>query len=340
MGDLLGHVDGHPDAEIVGICHDNEGEMAWSRDKYSISDERVFTDFVRCMEESKPDVVVLCPKVADHLLWVERIASYGVHILMEKPFAVNLAEAEKMRALMAGTGKALIVNWPMVWMPTNVKCHELIVAGKIGEVREVHYYDGNEGPLCHGAHKEGREPTLADKQESWFYSKAAGGGSLLDYLGYGVTLGSWFMDGQKPLSVFSQRHIAEGLEVDEQSVTVVRYKDGLSKFETKWGMFSSPWIDQPGPRCGFVVVGSGGSVSSFDYDGFVTLRDKDCPSGKKIKVDVLEGSRANPIAYLIDCLERGVEIEGPLSVEISLMGQGIVDAAVLSCEEGRVVEMG
>ena len=90
--------------------------------------------------------------------------------------------------------------------------------GRICEVVSVHYYDGNRGPLWHGADK--REKTAADvaaeKPQSWFYQRAHGGGSLLDYLGYGVTLGTWFLDGRAPVEVTSVTDRTEGLEVDEQ----------------------------------------------------------------------------------------------------------------------------
>ncbi len=66
---------------------------------------------------------------------------------------------------------------------------------------EVHYYDGNRGPLWHGADKIAREPTAQEKESSWFYRRAAGGGSLLDYLGYGTTLGTWYHANRKPLEV-------------------------------------------------------------------------------------------------------------------------------------------
>ena len=53
-----------------------------------------------------------------------------------------------------------------------------VEAGAIGEVIEVHYYDGNRGPLWHTADKIETAPTAERKAASWFYSQAKGGGSL------------------------------------------------------------------------------------------------------------------------------------------------------------------
>lgn len=109
------------------------------------------------------------------------------------------------------------------------QCHEHpgveiagICEGRIGALQEVHYYDGNRGPLWHAADKIETTPTPAMKRKSWFYKKAAGGGSLLDYLGYGTTLGTWFHDGEKPLEVSAVVDRPRGLDVDEHSITIAR----------------------------------------------------------------------------------------------------------------------
>ena len=123
-----------------------------------------------------------------------------------------------------------------------------------------------------------REEVEAQKSTSWWYSKASGGGSLLDYLGYGTTLGTWFMNGEAPIEVTSVVDETPGIEVDQHSITVCRYARGLSKFETRWGTLTDPWTQQPQPKCGFVLVGSDGSISSYDYDDFVTLQTRKRPT--------------------------------------------------------------
>ncbi len=138
----------------------------------------------------------------------------------------------------------------------------------IGDVTEVHYYDGNRGPLYHLADKVEVSPEEVERQKpsSWWYRRAAGGGSLLDYLGYGATLGTWFMGGEAPLEVTCTVDETPGIEVDEHSITVCRYARGLSKLETRWGTFTDPWMHQPQPKCGFVIVGTEGTITSYDYE--------------------------------------------------------------------------
>src|SRR5713101_5565121 len=105
MGDLLRLAHEHPDAAIVGIADATPGRMDAAARSFGIPDDRRYTDFRRCIEETRPDVVLLCPKTGEHADYVEWVAPYGVHILVEKPMAASLADADRMLAAVAATGK-------------------------------------------------------------------------------------------------------------------------------------------------------------------------------------------------------------------------------------------
>ncbi len=306
---------------------------------FGLGEDRVFTDYRQCLETTKPDLVVLCPSAATHGLWTKRVAEYGVNIVMEKPFAATLAEADEMAAAVAKTGKLLAINWPLRWFPSYVTAKRLIDEGQIGKVINVHYYGGNRGPLYHGADKIEKEPTTEEKAASWFYSKKEGGGSLLDYGGYGTTIGTWFNGGRKPIEVTCMVDEPAGLEVDEHSITIARYEEGLSKFETRWGTFTDPWTHQPQPRCGFTICGTEGTIATDDYGGAVRMQTRERPEGFVVEAEPLVAPYRDPIEYLLHCIDTGEAVTGPLSVEISRIGQQIVDSAVLSAREKRTVPL-
>jgi glucose-fructose oxidoreductase len=341
MGDLLRMVHEHPDAEIVGISDEDPQRMTEAAKNFGIPSDRVFTDYRQCLEKTKPDAVILCPATASHGEWTRKVAPFNVHVLVEKPFAATLAEADAMIEAMQATGKQLAINWPMAWYPGHRTAKRLIDQGRIGDVIEVHYYDGNRGPLYHTADKKevSLEEVQRQKPHSWFYKKAHGGGSLLDYLGYGTTLGTWFHNGAVPIEVTCVVDQPAGLEVDEHSVTIARYAHGLSKFETRWGTFTDPWTMQPQPKCGFVIVGSEGTMSSYDVEPTIRVQTRTKPAGENIPVDPLTPPYQNPIQYFLDCIDKGRPVEGPLSPEVSRIGQQIVDSAMLSAQQKRTVSL-
>ncbi len=339
MGDLLRCVHEHPGAEIAAICDESPARMVDAAKKFALPAERVFTDYRACLEKTRPDLVILCPATAEHGLWTQRVAEFGVNIVVEKPFAASLAEADAMIAAQRATGKLLAINWPIRWYPAYISAKRLLDDGHIGDLLEFHHYGGNRGPLFHRADKVEAHPTAEEKAASWFYHKSQGGGSLLDYAGYGATIGTWFQGGRAPLEVTCVTDTPPGLEVDEHSVTVCRYPHGLSKIETRWGTFTDPWILQPQPKCGFVLCGTRGTLSAYDYAPTIRLQTEDDRQGSDRPVDEVLAPFQNPIQYLLDCLERNQPVTGPLDPVICRIGQQIVDSAQLSAREKRTVEL-
>lgn len=339
MGDLLRQTSQHANAEIVGISDEQPERLVDATRNFSLTQEQVFTDYRACMEQTKPDIVILCPAASKHGEWVEKIAPYGTHIIMEKPFAGSLAEADSMIAAMQPQGKLLTVNWPLVWDAGQQTAHRLIQEGAIGEVREFHHHGGNRGPLYHGADKIEKEPSAADKAASWFYSAKQGGGSLLDYMGYGTTLGTWHLGGKSPLEVTGVWDEPAGLEVDEHAVAVIRYSFGLSKSETRWGTFTDPWTFQPQPKCGFVLKGTDGTISCYDYEKTIRVQTRARPEGYEVPVDEVKAPNRNPVEHVIHHLETGAPLIGPLRLDISRIGQQIVDTAFQSAKEKRTLRL-
>jgi glucose-fructose oxidoreductase len=341
MGDLLREVHEHPDAEIAGICDRDPARMQRAVAALDIPADRVFTDVGKCIAATRPDLVILCPATADHASGTEEVAAHGIDVLVEKPFAASLKDADRMIAATRQHNVRLAINWPLAWYPPHVTTKRLIDEGVIGDVLEVHFYDGNRGPLYHLADKVvvSDEDVGCAKPTSWWYKAASGGGSLLDYLGYGATLGTWFMNGEAPVTVTSVVDEPAGLEVDEHSITICRYRTGLSKFETRWGTFTDPWTLQPQPKCGFVVVGAAGTISSYDYESTIGLQTKSHPEVRRLPVDVLKAPFRKPIEYVLHCKEAGKPIEGPLNPALCRIAQRIVDTAALSAKQKRTLEL-
>ena len=341
MGDLLRMVHDHPDAEIAGIFDPNKESMSRAIADFSIPGDRVFTDLDACMESARPDLAILCVNTAQHADYTERLAAHGVNVMVEKPFASTANGARRMIAAMEKAGKLLAVNWPLAWVESHVTAKRLLDEGKIGKLIEVHSYGGNRGPLYHLADKieVSREEVERQKPTSWWYKRASGGGSLLDYLGYGATLATWYMNGQAPSEVTSTWDAGRGVEVDQHSITVCRYSTGLSKMETRWGTFTDPWTIQPQPKCGFVLVGEDGTISSYDYDEFITVQTLEQPSPTKLPVDPLPPGKRNGVEYVLGCISEGREPQGCLDPALCLTAQRIVDTAFQSAESRRTLEL-
>jgi glucose-fructose oxidoreductase len=88
-----------------------------------------------------------------------------------------------------------------------------------------------------------------------------------------------------------------------------------------------------------VVAGTEGTVSTYDYDNYVTLQTLKKRTPHRVAAPATKAPHQNPVQYLIRCLEKEVPLEGPVSLEISRIGQEIVDAAVRSAKSKRTVRL-
>ena len=60
MGDLLRFAAEHPRAEIVGISDEKPERMEEAIRKLRLPREKAFTDYRACLEQARPDIVILC----------------------------------------------------------------------------------------------------------------------------------------------------------------------------------------------------------------------------------------------------------------------------------------
>jgi predicted dehydrogenase len=67
----------------------------------------------------------------------------GVHVLVEKPLAIDPAEARAMVERAAARGRVLMVNYSQRWLPESRRIERLVASGALGEIAfiESHRWD-------------------------------------------------------------------------------------------------------------------------------------------------------------------------------------------------------
>jgi predicted dehydrogenase len=133
---------------------------------------------------------------------------HGKHVLVEKPFTLNAAEARQVVDLAAAKGLVVLEAMWTRWLPHMVRVRELIAAGALGEVRAVLADHDQKLPL---------DP------EHRIQNPALGGGALLDLGIYPVSF-AWDVFGA-PSSVHAiSSPTATG--VDRQTAIILGYPGG------------------------------------------------------------------------------------------------------------------
>ncbi len=99
---------------------------------------RGYRDYREMLRKERPDLVSIGPRWLDErLAMVEAAAEAGAHIYMEKPFARDLGEADRMAAAVRRAGIKLQLAHQMRCSPFTRRVQELVSGGAIGRIQEI-----------------------------------------------------------------------------------------------------------------------------------------------------------------------------------------------------------
>jgi predicted dehydrogenase len=99
--------------------------------------ERVHQTYAEVIDDPEVEVVYNALVNSLHARWNQYALNAGKHVLSEKPFASNAAEASLVRDV-ARTGSGQIVEgFHYLHHPVNQRLRELVTAGELGDIQQV-----------------------------------------------------------------------------------------------------------------------------------------------------------------------------------------------------------
>ncbi|MEJ5963391.1 Gfo/Idh/MocA family protein [Pedobacter immunditicola] len=230
-----GHVDwafnreGKKDIQLVGIYEPNQELAERYAKRYQLPSTLFFTDLNKMLAQVKPEAVSAFGAISEHITIIRACAPRRIHVMVEKPLAVSLKEAQEINTLSKKYGIHVLTNFETSWYASNQYLNQLIKDGKIGKIRKVMVNDGHEGPAEIGVSKEFLE-ILTDPRKN-------GAGALYDFGCYGANLMTWLMKGERPLSVTAvtqqnKPHIYK--DVDDEASIILQYPTAQCIIQASW----------------------------------------------------------------------------------------------------------
>jgi predicted dehydrogenase len=127
-------LDQRDDIHLVGVC-DVQTERGQQR--ASELGCPFFPDHRQLVAETQPDaVVVLTPHPLHAPIAVDCLES-GAHVLVEKPMAAQVAQADRMVEAAGAAGRLLAVSFQHRHRPEVRAARQLIQSGRLGEIQRV-----------------------------------------------------------------------------------------------------------------------------------------------------------------------------------------------------------
>lgn len=108
--------------------------------------DRTFDDYEALLDETKLDAVFAFCATKHHADVVEMCAPRGIHVMVEKPMAATLEQADRMLVASKKHQTRLMVNWPTAWSRSLRTAKRLVEEGAIGDLWQFTWRGGHSGP--------------------------------------------------------------------------------------------------------------------------------------------------------------------------------------------------
>ena len=309
------------DIELIAVVEKFSDKSAALAQKFKI--KKQYHTVAEMLKAGGVDALVIGTPNFLHAPQAIAALKAGVHVMVEKPMAMNTREAEKMLEASAKSGAKLMVahcwrfdedvNWLKV---QSQKLGKIIRTKGIG----VHTHWGPAG---------------------WFTQKEfAGGGALADMGIHALDTARFLLGDPKPVSVYAKigTHYKD-FDVDDTGVIIVEWDNGATSYiESGWWQ---PHAD--GPEAATQLYGTQGFGQLFPTQ-------LELPNIKTQKLDLIKSGFKFPrkehcpqsmynaqMAHFIDCIRKNkTPVPGALE---GLMNMKVVDAAYKSSKTGKVVNI-
>jgi predicted dehydrogenase len=236
IGLVHGHVNGwlradrHAALELVGVYEPAAAVAQKYQPRYELDSALFFNDLDARLETQRPEAAWVFTSTVDHERVVEVCARRGIHVIVEKPLAVDLASAKRMAATARKHGNHLLTNLETTWYASLATAYRLAVEeNALGDLTIIVSHCGHRGPVGFNVNPE----FLA-----WLTDpKLNGGGASADFACYGANIMTWLTRDERPLAVTAVIGTSDPATypaVDDTATILVQYPKTEPIIQAAW----------------------------------------------------------------------------------------------------------
>jgi UDP-N-acetyl-2-amino-2-deoxyglucuronate dehydrogenase len=201
-----------PGSELVGVCDRNLDRAEALAARFGV---RCYTDLAEMIKTEKLEVLSVCTQHTQRAGLIETAAAGGVHVIAEKPLAVDLASCDRAIAACNAAGVKLgVISQRRFYEPVQ-RMKQAIDAGKLGKPA-----------LAEAVMLGWREPTYYDLDHWRGTWKGEGGGVAVSQAPHYLDLLLWFMGPAREVYAYWDNYNHPNIEVDDTVIASVRFESG------------------------------------------------------------------------------------------------------------------
>ncbi|MCB8953587.1 MAG: Gfo/Idh/MocA family oxidoreductase [Ardenticatenales bacterium] len=123
-----------PGVTLVGVADVDAAQAQAIAERYNT---HAFADYRRLLDKQQPDIVSIATPTVDHLPMALEVIARGIHLLIEKPIAYNVAEGEQIIAAAQAAQVTLAVGHIERFNPAVIALKQQLAANTLGRVFQI-----------------------------------------------------------------------------------------------------------------------------------------------------------------------------------------------------------
>ncbi|MCD6291232.1 MAG: Gfo/Idh/MocA family oxidoreductase [Anaerolineae bacterium] len=224
-----------PDAQLVAVMDVDAHRAQEAGSHYSVP---AFTDLTALLDEAAPEAICICTPDWAHRAPAIAAAKRGVHLLIEKPLATTLEDADAIITAAQAAGVTLMVGHILRFDPRYAVAHAAVASGDIGRLTYMY----------------ARRHNLIDSG-----LRFRGGTTVVNFLGiHDLDMMLWCADSPiEEVHAIGTRGALADLGVDDGVLATIKFQNGVM------GCLDVHWAMPPGAMpldAEFKLIGTAGQV--------------------------------------------------------------------------------
>ncbi len=202
--------------DIVAICDIVKDRMVDIAGKFGLSEKvQLYEDYQQMLEQEALELIAICTESGKHALIALDCITAGCHVIIEKPIALSLSDADAI--IEAGRREGVVV----------CACHQNRFNKSIMKIREA-VDEGRFGRLLHGAaHIRWNRGKQYYDQDEWRGTWEQDGGVLMNQCIHNIDLLRWMMgDDIDEVFAFTDNLNHPYLETEDLGLALIKFSNG------------------------------------------------------------------------------------------------------------------
>lgn len=128
------------DASQFAVLEEEAGEADEPALFTGMKQMKRFEDAAAMLDEAELDALIICLPTHLHEEWVCRAFEKGLHVLCEKPIALDCAAAERMRDMAKKSDRVFMVAHCLRFWPEYLQLRNTVASGELGRLQSLNLW--------------------------------------------------------------------------------------------------------------------------------------------------------------------------------------------------------